>query len=274
MVRPALHPSHVLPMILRLDPELDHQQIVFLSYFFDHAFDAAIVSNLILLRSFSVPRISALLDATEVFYRFGPHRVTGIARAVAELALHGYESARGAGVIARMNKVHGRYDTHNEDYVYVISRFALEPVWWAERFGLRPMVNQEKLALFYFWREVGRRMNVEDFPANYPELAAFSHDFERAHCRPVAANHRLFLALQEALLGWFPRPLRPGLRRCFPCVIEPALRRNLGIPDPPTLLERAVMGLLRSRRPLSRWLPPRTVPYQPYVRLVDSCPTR
>jgi hypothetical protein len=256
-------------MILRLDPEVDHQQIVFLSYFFDHALDGAIVSNLILLRSFSVPRISELLDATEVFYRSGPRRAAGIARAVAELAMHGYASARGAEVIARMNKAHGRYETHNEDYVYVLSRFVLEPVWWAERFGRRPMVNQEKLALFYFWREVGRRMNVEGFPADYPQLAAFSRDFERAHCRPTAAGHRLFLALQEALLGWFPRPLRPGLRRFFPCVIEATLRRNLCIADPPSLLERLVTGLLRTRWALSRWLPPRTVPYRPFVPLVD-----
>ena len=39
-----------------------------------------------------------------------------------------------------------------------------EPIRWKARFGWRPLMETEKLAPFYFWREVGRRMAIKDLP--------------------------------------------------------------------------------------------------------------
>jgi len=33
-----------------------------------------------------------------------------------------------------------------------------------DRFGWRPMMQHEKLAQFYFWRELGRYMNIRNIP--------------------------------------------------------------------------------------------------------------
>ena len=266
--------SRVLPQIEHMDPVIDHQRIVFMSFFFEFPFNALVVSNLILLRSFSVPRISELLDATALFYGQGQSRCEGLARAIAQLVMYGYDSAHGRALIQGMNKAHGRYDTNNDDYMYLLSLFVLEPVSWTDRFGWRPMHEREKLALFYFWREVGRRMNVERFPASYSELEKFSNDFERANCRAELTNHRLFLALQDVWLGWFPALLRPGLSQVFPCLLEESLRRNLMAPDPPGMLAKFVTRLLRLRGVTCRWLPHRKQPFHPFVRLVEPCPTR
>jgi hypothetical protein len=265
--------SHVLPLIRRMNPAIDHQRIVFMSFFFDFPFDGFVVSNLILLRSFSVPRISMLLDATGVFYRQGQSRLARLVRAVAQLIMCGYDSARGLGIIRGMNATHDRYDTNNDDYLYVLSRFVVEPVCWTNRFGWRPMIKHEKLALYYFWREVGRRMNVERFPASYAELEEFSKEFERAHCRPETTNHRLFLALEDIWLGRCPAVLRPGLRHVFRCLLGQSLRRDLMAPDPPGIIAGVVTRLVRLRKLTCRWLPPRRVPFHPLVRLVESCAT-
>ncbi|HEV3410035.1 MAG TPA: oxygenase MpaB family protein, partial [Chthoniobacterales bacterium] len=86
---------------------------------------------------------------------------------VSEIMEHGYDSERGRAAIARMNAIHGRFNIRSEDFVYVLSTFVFEPIRWNERFGWRRMIEKERRALFYFWREVGRRMNIRDLPDSY-----------------------------------------------------------------------------------------------------------
>jgi hypothetical protein len=65
-----------------------------------------------------------------------------------------------------MNQLQGRFRIANGDFLYVLSTFVFEPIRWNRRFGWRPMCEQERLGLFYFWREVGRRMGIKDLPAD------------------------------------------------------------------------------------------------------------
>ena len=37
-----------------------------------------------------------------------------------------------------MNRIHGRFEISNEDFVYVLSSFVFEPIRWNARFGWRP----------------------------------------------------------------------------------------------------------------------------------------
>lgn len=77
----------------------------------------------------------------------------------------GYDSPRGRSALRRMNQLHGRFQIANLDFLYVLSTFVFEPIRWNARFGWRAMCGQERLAMFYFWREVGGRMNIKDIPA-------------------------------------------------------------------------------------------------------------
>ena len=80
-----------------------------------------------------------------------------------------------------MNRIHGRFEIANEDYLYVLSALVFEPIRWNARFGWRPLIEAEKLATFYFWREVGRRMAIRDLPDSYDAFEQFNVDYERAH---------------------------------------------------------------------------------------------
>src|SRR5688572_4333089 len=84
--------SSVLPSPSRPGPDPDDHSVVFRCFFVDFPFDGLFVSNLILLRSFAVPRISQLLDSTGTFYAGGSARARGLARALAVLVGHGYDS--------------------------------------------------------------------------------------------------------------------------------------------------------------------------------------
>ncbi len=57
----------ILDKIKKLDPETDHQQIVYLSSCYDFPFDTTRALEFALFRAFCVPSISTLLDRTGEF---------------------------------------------------------------------------------------------------------------------------------------------------------------------------------------------------------------
>ena len=85
---------------------------------------------------------------------------------------HGYDSDLGRRAIRRMNRIHGRFEIANDDFLYVLSTMVFEPIRWNARFGWRPLIEIEKLATFHFWREVGRRMAIRDLPERLRRVRA------------------------------------------------------------------------------------------------------
>jgi len=154
----------ILEEIRRLDPERDHQRIVFLSSCHDFPFDTTRALEFALFRTYCVPSISKLLDTTGEFVACPQKRYDDTDIIVSELMEWGYESDRGRRALRRMNRIHRRFDISNEDYLYVLSTFVYEPIRWNERYGWRPMCEQERLGFFHFWREVGRRMGIKGHP--------------------------------------------------------------------------------------------------------------
>src|SRR5436305_11121063 len=157
----------ILAEIRQLDPRRDDQRIVFLSTCYEFPFDTSRALELALFRTYCVPSISGLLDRTGEFARAPQRRYDDTDLIVSELMEWGYDSPRGRAALRRMNQIHGRFSIANSDFLYVLSTFIFEPIRWNARFGWRAMCEQENLALFAFWREVGRRMNIREIPAGY-----------------------------------------------------------------------------------------------------------
>lgn len=252
--------SHVLDEILRLDPEEDHQRIVFLSTRHDFAFDTTRALEFALFRTFCVPSISAILDRTGEFLHRAQRRYDDTDIIVSELIEWGYDSERGRAALRRMNQIHGRFDIANDDYLYVLSTFVFEPIRWNARFGWRPMCVPERLAHFFFWREVGRRMNIKQLPETYDAFERFNAEYERAHFRFEPSNGRVGAATRDMFLGWLPAPLRPLARPAIYALMDEPLIAAFGFPRPPRLVRRLVEVGLKARAVLLRLLPPRRKP--------------
>jgi hypothetical protein len=163
----------VLGEILGLDAKTDHQRIVFLSSCYDFPFDTTRALEFALFRTFCVPSISALLDRTGEFQHRAQKRYDDTDILVSELIEWGYDSERGKRALLRINQLHGRFTIANEDFLYVLSTFIYEPIRWNRRFGWRLMCEQERLALFYFWRQIGRRMKISQLPDDYDAFERF-----------------------------------------------------------------------------------------------------
>src|SRR3954466_121882 len=82
----------ILDEIRRLNPERDHQRIVFLSPCYEFPFDTTRALEFALFRTYCMPSISALLDGTGEF-RFRPQkRYDDTDLNISELMEWGYDS--------------------------------------------------------------------------------------------------------------------------------------------------------------------------------------
>src|SRR5919197_1930994 len=141
----------------RLDAERDCERIIYLDACFEFPFDTTRALELALFRTFAVPTIAKLLDSTGEFPLRAQKRYDDTDLLISSFCEAGYDSELGMRAIRRMNRIHGRFEIANDDFLYVLSTMVLEPIRWNQRYGWRPLHEHERLATFYFWREVARR---------------------------------------------------------------------------------------------------------------------
>lgn len=250
--------SRILREIETLDPERDHQRIVYLSTCFEFPFDTTRSLEFALFRTFCVPSISALLDRTGEFGNRAQKRYDDTDIIVSEMLEWGYDSERGGQALERMNRIHGRFRIANGDFLYVLSTFVFEPIRWNRKYGWREMCDEERLALFHFWREVGRRMKIRDIPESYAEFERFNRDYERRRFCYAVTNRRVGSATVELFAGWGPRPLAP--RAAIGALLDEPVRKAFGFPRPSPVMTWLVPAALRLRARALRWLPVRKRP--------------
>jgi ER-bound oxygenase mpaB/B'/Rubber oxygenase, catalytic domain len=227
---------------------------------YDYPWDMTRALELALFRTYCVPSISGLLDRTGEFGKRPQKRYDDTDLIISTLMEEGYDSEPGRAALARMNTIHGHFKIGNEDFLYVLSTFVFVPLHWFERFGRRAPTDTERIALFQFWREVGSRMGIRDIPDSYADFERYNLDYEAARYRYADSNRNVGEATRELFASWFPRPLRPLVRRSIHALLDEANRRAFGFPDPSPRLEGLVRRALRLRARVLRLLPPRSSP--------------
>jgi len=252
--------SPYLREILELDPVRDAQRIVHLDAVYEFPFDTTRSLELALFRTFGSPAVSKLLDSTGEFATRPQRRYDDTDLLLSTIAEAGYDSELGRRAIRRMNRVHARFEIANEDSLYVLSTFVFEPIRWNARFGWRPLVEQERLAVFHFWREVGRRMAIRDIPERFEDFERYNVEYEGANFRYADSNRRVAQASRDMFLAWLPGvPNRLGTH-AIAALMDDRLREALGFPRPPRALTRVVTAALRARAAAVRVLAPRRKP--------------
>jgi hypothetical protein len=252
--------SRHLREIRRLDPVVDHSRIVYLDTCFEFPWETTRSLELALFRTFAVPSVAAVLDAGGEFGRAPQKRYDDTDLILSTIVEAGYESEEGKRAIRRMNRIHGRFEISNDDFLYVLSSFVFEPIRWNARFGWRPLIEAEKLATFEFWREVGRRMAINKIPESYTEFEAFNMEYERGHFRRTEQSERVGRATRDMFVAWFPwLPRRLGAQAIYGLMDE-RLLDAFGFPHPPSAVRATVETTLRVRARLVGLLPARRRP--------------
>ncbi len=251
-----------LTEILSLDPERDHQRIMFLCAAHEFPFDMVRSLEFALFRTFAVSSIASLLDRTGEFRQLGQKRYDDTDLIMSQIYEFGYDSERGRKALEHMNNIHGRFKIANDDFRYVLSTFIFEPIRWIDRFGWRRMVEQERMGLFYFWREVGKRMHIEDIPESFEAYERFNVEYEQTRFRYSDAARRTAEATRDVFLSWLlPKPLWKLGEPFVYALMDDKLCTAFGFPKPSPVMRGLVEGTLRMRARLVRILPERRRPF-------------
>lgn len=247
--------------IASLDPDADHQEIVRLLVHYVFPWDIKKSLEFALFRTYAVPSISKLLAETGEFSERPAKRYDDTDLILSEMVDNGYDSNRGRRAMRRMNQMHGRFDITNDDFLYVLTTFILEPIRWAERFGERPFTENEKAASFKYYLEIGRRMNIRDIPTDLTTIEQFNVRYEAQHFKFAETNPVIGNATVDLLLGFYlPQPLWPLGRHLVYALMDEPLLDAFGYPHPPRWLRVLTEGALQLRAALLRVLPERRTP--------------
>jgi hypothetical protein len=253
-----------LRRIEALDPATDFDEIFGLTTQYEFPWDYNQGTGIAFMRDYGVPSISALLDRTAEFERHGQKRYDDTILIGYEATIDTLESERGRAAMRHLNKIHGHYDIPNDEYLYVLATTVVGPKRWIDEFGWRPLHPHEVEAMHRVTTRFGELMGIRDLPTSYDGYERLLDDYERERFAYADSNRRVAEATIRIFAGWYPRPLRPLLRRATIAMFDEPLREALGLPRQPVWLSRLARGAIRARGLLLRFLPPRPAD-RPYV---------
>jgi uncharacterized protein (DUF2236 family) len=264
-VRRPAHPRRFdnLRQIEQLDPAVDFDEIFQLVAYHEFPWEYVQGTSIAFMRDYGVPSISDLLDRTGRFEHDGQKRYDDTVLIGYEAVVDGADSPRARETVRHLNRIHGHYGIPNREFRYVLATTLVGPKRFIDRYGYRPLHPHEVEAMTRVTSRLGQLMGIKGLPATYADYERLLDDYEADHFAPDPANTRVAEASIRIVTAWYPRPLRPLVRRVTIAMLDEPLRVALGLPRQPDGLVRLVDGLVRLRGRVLRLLPPRAAD-QPY----------
>ncbi|VDB92037.1 unnamed protein product [Peniophora sp. CBMAI 1063] len=142
--------------------------------------------------------------------------------------------------IARMNWLHAHYPISNDDYLYTLSLFILEPVRWAQKYGWRSLSPLEVQARHVFYTRVGELMGIRDIPDTVEGLIAWSEEYEEQHMVPADTNKEVVSGMMTELSSVVPAFARGIFQRIIICLFDERTRVAMGLPEQPAWMHSLV----------------------------------
>lgn len=204
-----------------------------------------------LFKAYGIPSISSLLVSTHQLS--GPplassKRYADTGALLLEAVLNEPGAERSVEAIARINYLHDRWrgkvkgGIRDEDMLYTLSLFALEPMRWVKQYEWRELSEVEVCALGTWWKYLGDGLKVpfNELPGFekgwenglqwMEELSAWSVAYEKKSMVPAKSNAVLAEATLKIILWKVPKWMHGFGRRLFATVMEgssPRLREAM-----------------------------------------------
>ncbi|WP_228375032.1 oxygenase MpaB family protein [Demequina iriomotensis] len=218
-----------------LDPERDFVEIYRTLVMHEFPWDMNQALSFALFRTYAVPGIGRLLDATGEFTRRTQKRYDDTALLLEAPTRLGFAHPEARVAIRRVNQMHRAYDIPDHEFRYVLSTFVVVPKRWMDAYGKRPFSEAEIDASVRYYRELGRHMNIPDVPETYLGFAALMDAYEAERFGFDEGARRVADATLALLLTF-----RPAVPKRLMEVVSRAL------------MDDALLDALRYERPSRR----------------------
>ena len=246
-----------LLQLRQLNLEMHYQKIV--KYLADHdaPLDYLISGELAQLQTFAIPSISSLLQRTKQYQNNGIKRLDDTRAILTECLSDSVQSPRGEHMVKHLNWIHSHYDISNDDYLYTLALFIIEPVRWMETFGYRPLCEREKKAGYLAFKSLGHAMNITGIPESRDEFVAWYLNYRNQNMKFHIDNKLVTDGYIAAIKEMFPRLFRPIVRPMILTLInDPELLEATGQKAPLPLVQKLIRGFMAVRRRAQRYINP------------------
>ena len=219
-----------------------------------------------LFKTYGIPSVSSLLISTGELAssETASKRTADTGVLLLEFCLNRPSSARSAEAIARMNYLHSHYikagKISNDDMLYTLSLFALEPVRWINSFEWRKLSDFEQCASGTFWKAIGDKMEISFSPLPsfadgwsdglhwLNEVREWSEQYERAHMLPAKTNQKLALAHLDVIFLNLPERARILGQYLVSALVGERVQKAMMLPVPPWYFQSAIEFCVVSRK--------------------------
>ncbi|KAG0367452.1 hypothetical protein BGZ54_003865 [Gamsiella multidivaricata] len=219
-----------------------------------------------LFKTYAIPSISKILAATRQFKDSCSKRTEDTTLILQEMS-EGYARKQFREIIERrvdeeedknderrefiaterLNFIHGHYPIKQEDYLYTLALFVLEPHIWISRFEWRESTELERNATLAIWQHHGERMKIRNIPRTVQELEEWTEEYERSHMVYANTNVAIAEVTTDLLLSLAPSFTHAFGRQVVSALLSDRLRTAFAIPPPPAGLTTVIVGALKLR---------------------------
>ncbi|KAI2473136.1 hypothetical protein F4781DRAFT_223114 [Annulohypoxylon bovei var. microspora] len=225
-----------------------------------------------LFKTYGIPSISSVLVSTGQLSESSTasKRAADTGILITEIVLNEPSSIRVIDGVARINYLHGRYRKSGKitdnDMLYTLGLFALEPIRWNAKYDWRFLTDVEKCALGVFWKDMGEAMEIsydqlqsymssefDDGLTWLDALEKWCDRYELDHMVPAVSNKQVSKATLDIAVFNIPIRLRETAIKFVSALLEPRLRRAMMLDDPP-LYAFLVPVILNLRKWFVRYL--------------------
>ncbi|KAF9888618.1 hypothetical protein FE257_008550 [Aspergillus nanangensis] len=225
-----------------------------------------------LFRTYGIPTISSLLLKTSQF----SNPATSFKRYADTGALIGQfmsfepNSDRAITSIARTKFLHTGYRASGkileDDMLYTLSLFALEPIRFVQLFEWRSMSDMEKCAIGTYWKRLGEALDIsydclpsgktgfKDGLHYLEELGAWSHEYEEKFMKPDDTNKKVADKTMDVLVYAMPGPVKKAGVNFASCMMDDRLRAAMKYDAPPREYQAIFSTIITARRFYLRYL--------------------
>ncbi|KAL2052501.1 hypothetical protein ABVK25_007061 [Lepraria finkii] len=223
-----------------------------------------------LFRTYGIPSISKLLVQTGELSEAAnaAKRYTDTSVLIAEIMSYDPSSERSVEAIGRMNYIHSQYQKagkiSNDDMLYTLSLFALEPVRWINKYEWRQLEEFEKCAMGTFWKGLGDAMGIDygklrstewtDGWHWLEEAREWAEGYEKEKMVPDLNNNKTADQTVAILLWSIPNMLKPFGSKVVSVLMDDRLRTAMMYEKPPQFYFSLISLIFTIRKYILRYL--------------------
>lgn len=238
-----------LDRLLAQDIDENYSEVV--RYLANHEapLDYLISGELAQIQTFAIPSISKLLHRTKQYEEHGVKRLDDTRAILTECLIDSVHSPRGEHMVNHLNWIHGHYEISNDDYLYTLALFIVEPERWMNNFGYRSLSEEEKYAGFLAFKSLGEAMNIKDIPQTREEFVIWYLDYRRQYMTYHPDNKKVTDGFISGVKDMFPFFMKPLIKPMILTLInDPEVLQATGQKPPAKIIQACIRSVMHLRK--------------------------